>query len=218
MLTRDKKNIILLCYAVWRVDDPLLFHQSVGSMAGADTKLDGLVTNSMISVLGRYDLSALVSTEPEDLHVDDIEGEVLQTASEAAVGKYGIAIEEIGFKRLSLPEGNIRYVFEQMRAERKQYAARFRAEGDREASKIRSETDLEAATIRAEARESAARIRGEAEAEAARIYAEAHKADPEFYRFLRSLDSLGRIVGKKTTVILRTDTEPFNLLESKERR
>jgi membrane protease subunit HflC len=213
MLTRDKKNVILLSYVVWSVSDPLRFYQSLGSIEAADAKLDGLVTNAKISVLGGYDLSALVSTVPEDLMVTEIERSILADVATKAGEKYGVAIEEVGFKRLSLPEGNTRYVFEQMRAERKQYAARFRAEGEREAAKIRADTDLEVAQIRAEANEEAARIRGEAEAEAAGIYADAHSLDPEFYRFMRSLESMEKVLGKKSTVVLRTDSPPFQLLQ-----
>jgi membrane protease subunit HflC len=213
MLTRDKKNVILLSYVVWRVAEPLRFYQSLGSVEGADAKLDGLVTNAKISVLGGYDLSSLVSTDPEDLQVEEIEARILAEVADKAADKYGVTIEEVGFQRLSLPEGNTRYVFEQMRAERKQYAARFRAEGEREAAKIRADTDLEVAQIRAEANEEAARIRGEAEAEAARIYAEAHSLDPEFYRFKRSLESMEKLLGKQSTVVLRTDAAPFDVLE-----
>ena len=213
MLTRDKKNVILLSYVVWRVSDPLRFYQSLGSVEAADAKLDGLVTNAKISVLGGYDLSAMVSTDPDDLRITEIEQAILADVATKAGEKYGVDIEEVGFKRLSLPEGNTRYVFEQMRAERKQYAARFRAEGEREAAKIRADTDLEVAQIRAEANEEAARIRGEADAEAARIYAEAHSLDPEFYRFMRSLESMEKVLGKKSTVVLRTDSPPFSLLQ-----
>ena len=38
-------------------------------------------------------------------------------------------IHDVGLSRLSLPKENISAVFQQMRAERKQYAATFKAEG-----------------------------------------------------------------------------------------
>jgi len=215
MLTRDKKNVILLSYVVWRISDPLRFYQSVGDVEAADSKIDGLVTNAKISVLGGYDLSALVSTKAEDLMTAQIEAAILSNVESNADDKYGVRIEEVGFERLSLPESNTRFVFDQMRAERKQYAARYRAEGEREAQSIRSSTMLEVAEIRAEASEKAARIRGEAEAEAARIYADAHSVDPSFYRFTRSLDSMGKILNEKSHVVLRTDSPPFQLLQEK---
>lgn len=102
-----------------------------------------------------------------------------------------------------------------MRAERRQFAARFEAEGEREASRIRSEVELEAAKIRAKGAEEEARIRGESAAQVAKAYGDAHRTNPEFYRFTRSLDSLGKLVNGNTTLILRTDSEPFSLLQSK---
>jgi membrane protease subunit HflC len=213
LLTRDKKNILLMTSAVWRPSDPLLFFKAVGTPEDADDKLRGLVTNAEIAVFGRYDLDALVSTDETTLQVDTIEGEILEAVNAISQDKYGIEVLSVGFRRVSLPEENVRYVFEQMRAERRQYAAAFRAEGALQASKIRTEADLEAARIRADGEEEAARILGTAEAEAAAIYAEAHGKDPEFYQFLRSLESLDRVVGDNASVTLRTDAEPFRLLK-----
>jgi membrane protease subunit HflC len=213
MLTRDKKNVIVRTFVVWRIGDPLAFAQSIGT-DDAEGKLDGLLTNAAISTLGGHDLSAIVSTNPKDLQVDQIESELLAGTAPAAQKSYGVEIEQIRLERIALPEENVKAVFEQMRAERRQYAARFRAEGEREASRIRSEADLEAARIRAQGAEQEARIRGESAALVAKTYADAHRVDPELYRFTRSLDSLDRLVGNETTLILRTDAEPFSLLQN----
>ena len=213
LLTRDKKNIVLMTSAVWRPSDPLMFFKAVGTIDAADDKLRGLVTNAQIAAFGRHDLSALVSTDETTLKVATIEGEILEAVNQISQGEYGIEVLSIGFRRVSLPEENVRFVFEQMRAERQQHAAVFRAEGELQASKIRTEADLEAARIRAEGEEAAARILGTAEAEAAAIYAEAHGKDPDFYQFLRSLESLDRVIGEKANVTLRTDAEPFHLLK-----
>ncbi len=113
-----------------------------------------------------------------------------------------------------MPEDNVTAVFAQMRAERRQFAAKFQAEGEREASRIRSEATLEAAKIRATGEQEAARIRGESAAEIAKTYADAHKVDPELYKFTRSLESLDKLVTGSTSLILRTDSEPFSLLQS----
>jgi modulator of FtsH protease HflC len=219
MLTRDKKNIIARTFVVWRIGDPLTFTQAVGisgnTAAGAEGKLDGLLTNAAIGTLGGHDLSALVSTNPADLQVDQIESELLASTAPVAQRSYGVTVEQIRLERIALPEENVRAVFDQMRAERRQFAAKFEAEGDLEASRIRSEAILEAARIRAKADEEEARIRGESAAEIAKTYADAHRIDPELYRFTRSLDSLSKVVGGNTSLILRTDSEPFSLLQNK---
>lgn len=218
MLTRDKKNIIARTFIVWRIGEPLTFAQAIGAGDTAEDKLDGLLTNAAIGTLGGHDLASLVSTEPDDLQVDQIESELLGATAPTALRSYGVTIEQIRLERIALPEENVRAVFEQMRAERRQYAARFEAEGTQAASAIRSEADLEAARIRAKASEEEARIRGNTAAAVAKTYGEAHRLDPELYRFTRSLESLGKLVSGNTTLILRTDSEPFSLLQSKDGR
>jgi modulator of FtsH protease HflC len=215
MLTRDKKNIIARTFVVWRIGDPLTFAQAVGVGRGAEGKLDGLLTNAAIGTLGRHDLSALVSTTPSDLQVDQIEAELMSSTAPMALHNYGVAMEQIRLERIALPEENVTAVFDQMRAERHQFAARYQAEGEQAASKIRSDADLEAARIKAKGTEEEARIRGESAALVAKTYADAHRIDPDLYRFTRSLDSLDKVVTSSTSLILRTDSEPFSALQSK---
>jgi modulator of FtsH protease HflC len=218
MLTRDKKNIIARTFVVWRIGDALGFTQAIGAATGAEGKLDGLLTNAAIGTLGGHDLSALVSTNPGDLRVDQIESELLLATAPVALRSYGVVIEQIRLERIALPEANVTAVFEQMRAERRQFAAKFQAEGEREASRIRSEAELEAARISAKGAEEEARIRGESAARVAKIYGDAHRVDPDLYRFTRSLESLGKLVTGSTSLILRTDSEPFSLLQSKDQK
>jgi len=218
MLTRDKKNVIARTFVVWRIGDPLTFTQAIGNEAGAEDKLDGLLTNAAIGTLGGHDLSALVSTDPSDLQMDQIESELLASTAPLALRSYGVNVEQVRLERLALPEENVTAVFDQMRAERRQFAAKYQAEGQQEASKIRSQADLDAAEIRAKGTEEQARIRGESAAQVAKIYADAHRIDPELYRFTRSLDSLTKLVTDNTSLILRTDSEPFSLLEGKDKK
>lgn len=216
MLTRDKKNIIARTFVVWRIGDALAFTQAIGREDAAEAKLDGLLTNAAIGTLGGHDLSALVSTNPDDLRVDQIESELLAATAPVARQSYGVAIEQVRLERIALPEENVKAVFEQMRAERRQFAARFDAEGALEASRIRSEAELEAARIRAKSAEEEARIRGESAAHIAKTYADAHRVDPDLYKFTRSLESLDKLVTGNTSLILRTDSEPFSFLLGKD--
>ncbi|MGH7125499.1 MAG: hypothetical protein ACREFI_14075, partial [Stellaceae bacterium] len=72
------------------------------------------------------------------------------------------------------------------------------------------------AKIRSKGLEEQARIRGKSAAEVAKTYGDAHRLDPELYRFTRSLDSLDKLVTGSTSLILRTDSEPFSLLQGKD--
>ena len=158
-----------------------------------------------------------MSTTPGDLKVDQIEAELLASSAPLAMQSYGVKIEQIRIERIALPEENVTAVFDQMRAERRQFAAKFEAEGQREASRITSEAELEAARIRAKGTEEELRVTGESAARVAKTYADAHRGDPELYRFTRSLESIDKLVSGNTTLVLRTDSEPFSVLQGSQR-
>lgn len=211
-LTRDKKSIILLTYIVWNVAEPLTFLQSVGTYANAEQKIEGLVSSSKNNVLGNYDLSNLVSTDPTQLKLEEIEAKILESVAGRARENFGVTISKLGVKRLAYPENNVAAIFTQMKAERGQFAAKYRAEGRMQASIIVSETDLEIAKINADAVRASAAIKGEADRQAAEIYAEAHSKGREFYKFNRSLEVLEKMINQNTTFILRSDQPPFDLI------
>jgi membrane protease subunit HflC len=202
----------LLTYVVWRVDDPLLFFQSLGTTELAEQKLDGMVTAGKNFHLGRYDLTALVSTEPDRIKLDEIERALLDEVRVAAKEKFGVTVQQVGVKRIAYPEENISAVLAQMREERKAEAKALRAEGTKEAQRIRDEGLVKSEEILREGRVEAGKILGVAEKEAAEIYAEAHRMDPDFYRFWRSMQVIKKTLGAKATVVMRNDQEPFNEL------
>lgn len=213
-LTQDKRNVILPVFLAWRVSDPLKFLQALGTPDAAPGKLDSLATSARNALLGRYDFQQLVTTDPAKLKLAELEQRLGDAIRPPALAAFGIAIEQVGIKRIALPETNTLYVFERMKAERGQYAARFRAEGRREAEELRAKTDAERTVLLAEAQKFAEETRGKAEAEAARIYADAHSQDPEFYKFLRELETLRKVMKENSTLILDTDTSPFNQLKA----
>lgn len=210
--TRDKRGVILLTYVGWRIEKPLLFLQSAGSTEVAEKKLDGMVTAAKNFQMGRYDLSALVSTQPGAIKAGEIEQAILDDVRGPMLDKFGVHVEQVGFKRIAFPEENVPAVLANMRAERKAEADRLRAEGDREAQGIRDDALVKSEEMLREGRVKAGAIRGQAEKEAAEIYGHAHKLDPEFYNFWRSLEALKKVLGGKATLILRTDQGFFDVL------
>lgn len=211
-LTRDRRNVVLLTYVVWQINNPKLFLQSVGDESAASVKLDGMVTAAKNTLMGRYDLSALVSTDASKIRTSEIEAAILSEVQSIASEKFGIDIQQVGFKRIAYEQANVTAVLAQMRAEREAEAKQLRAEGDKEARKIRDDAAVKSEEILREGRLGAGRIRGEAERDAAEIYAKAHRTDPEFYRYWRSLEALKKTLGQDATVVLRTDQGFFDLL------
>jgi membrane protease subunit HflC len=212
--TRDKRNIILLTYVAWHIEKPLLFLQAVGNQEIAEKKIDGMVTAAKNFQLGRYDLSALISTQTEMLKVDQIEAAILDEIGSPLMEKFGIQVDQVGFKRIAFAEENVPAVLAHMRSERKAEADRLRAEGEKEAQAIRDAALVKSEEALREGREQAGQVRGQAEKDAARIYADAQDADPDFYRFWRSLEAAKKVLAGKATLILRTDQGFFDVLNS----
>ncbi|MES2437885.1 MAG: protease modulator HflC [Verrucomicrobiota bacterium] len=215
-LTQDQRNVIVPVFFTWKVADPLRFHVSVKDTANASSKLDALVTSARNSVLGRHPFGDLVAAEGRASMLPELEREMVALAAADARAHLGIELLSTGVTQIQLPEANTESVFRRMRAERKREATQFRAEGRSKAAEMKAETDKEATGLIATAKREAEEIRGKAEAEAAGIYAQAHGEAPEFYRFLREMQSLRTVVDKNTTVVLDTSVAPFHWLKESE--
>ncbi|MFO0959432.1 MAG: protease modulator HflC [Isosphaeraceae bacterium] len=211
LLTRDKKNLEVAWYTAWKIDDIDRFLRSVRTMPEASARLEELALALLAAELGNRDLNDLVQEGP-DSSLGNLMGVVSQQAAAQALDEYGIAVQDVRLRRLNYPEEVRAAVFEQIRSERKRVAAATRAEGESRARQIRSAADRERAAILAEAEAEAARTLGKGEAEATRIANEAHAADPDFYRFLKTLEAYRSALDQRTTLILSTDSEFLKLL------
>lgn len=211
-LTNDKRNIILQTYTVWRIEDPKLFYTSIGDMTTASKYLNDLLANGKNGVMGAYGLSSLVSTDESDIHLTEIEDGILNAVKEKASDNYGVSVESVRVKRLSLPYTNIESVFEQMSTDRQKYVTQLLAEGERDATIIRSQADTDAAQIIAEGQMEAAAIEAETERQVSEIYAEAYQKNPELFTMLRQLSALEGYVSQDTTLIMESGESPFSVL------
>ena len=210
-LTADKKNIILEAYATWKVTDPLTFIKTVRDPLGAETRLADSVASEIGAALGQVELSQLVTVDAAQLKLPDTLSTVTQSTA-SRTEQYGFIVTDVRLKQLTFPQANLTSVFQRMKAEREAIARQFRSEGTEEAAKVRAGADAEQARILAEANQQAAEIRGQADAEAIAIYAAAFGKDPEFYRFLRTLQSYEAFIDSNTTLLLSSDSELLQYL------
>ncbi|HML45408.1 MAG TPA: protease modulator HflC, partial [Clostridia bacterium] len=178
-LTRDKRNIIMQTYLVWNIEDLSLFYTSIGNMDTASKYLNDLLANGKNSVMGGYDLSALVSTDLTLIELDDIEKGILAAVAGKARDNYGIHVSSVQVKRLAFPYTNVESVFEQMSTDRQRYVTQLLSEGQRDAAIIKSQADTDAAQIIADGQTQAASIKAETERLVAAVYAEAYEENPE---------------------------------------
>ena len=205
-LTLDKKNVVARTFLTWRLDDPLRYLQTVQLRDAAEARLAAVTSSEIGAAFGSVPFDALVSTDADRMRLGAIIDQVEQRVRDTAAREYGVKLVSLRVERLAFPQQNEASVFQRMRAERQRIAKQFRSEGEEQSLKIRAEADRERARILAEADRKASEIRGQAEAEAARIYADALAADPDFYRFVRTLEAYDKIIDKDTTVILPADS------------
>ena len=132
--------------------------------------------------------------------------------------QFGVELKDVRIKRINYVEEVQRKVFDRMIAERKRIAAKYRSEGDGKSAEIRGEKDLELKKIQSAAYRQAQEIKGKADAEATKIYALAYNLDPEFYQFIKTLDTYRSSFDKQTWFLLSTDSEFLKYLKSSIKR
>lgn len=198
-LTSDKKAIVLDNYARWRITDPLTFYRNVRTIPGAQTRLDDMVYSQLRVHVGRHTLTEVVSSKRAE-----IMAEVTRRTAEL-MAEYGMEIIDVRIKRTDLPPENQRAIFGRMRAERERQAKQYRSEGQEESTKIRSAADRERAILLAEANQKAEIIRGEGDASATRLFAAAYGQAPEFFEFMRGLETIRNSLKEGTRFVLTPD-------------
>ena len=207
IITKDKKKLEVDNYARWRIADPLLFYRSVRTLNGALSRIDPIVYSELRVELGKHELSEIVDKRRVKIM------ETVSDKTEEKLAEYGIDIIDVRIKRADLSKENERAVFDRMRAERQRKAKQYRSEGEEEALMIRAETDKKKTIILANAYKESQILKGEGDAKAVEIYADAFKSDPKFYEFIRTLEAYEKVVDKKSTLILSTDSDLFDMLK-----
>ena len=211
-LTRDKKNVVIENYVVWKIQDPDRFVQTVGDASAAEMRLHDIIWSGLSAALGAHDLDSIVGTEPDKAQTSSILDNLSALTDRAALEQYGINVVDVRIKRLNLPEQNKQSVYARMRAERERIARQYRAEGEEQALSIRADADRQKEEILSVAYKQAENIKGQGDAESTRIYGQAYSKNPTFYKLLRTLESYKKVLDDKTTAILSSDSELLKVL------
>jgi len=234
--TKDKKYIWVDTTARWHIVDALKFLQSVTNEVGAHARLDDIIDSATRDFITNHNLVELVrdtnritkyvgqaGADPEEQISGEIEEinfgrealtrGIVQEASKI-VPQYGIELIDVRIKRINYVKEVQEKVFERMISERNRAAEQYRSEGQGKKAEIEGEMKKELNSIRSEAYKVAEEVKGNADAEAIGIYADAYNKDPEFYAFLKTLDSYKNTIDKDTTIILSTDSEYLDYLKN----
>jgi membrane protease subunit HflC len=215
--TRDGLRVLVQSYVAWQVpDDPQRVRQFLRSVRNqpdeAARQLRSFLNAQLHITSSNFDLTDLVNIDSTKVRLDVFERELREQVAPRMLAVYGIEIRQVGVERMTLPDETLAATVSRMRAERETAAAQVTADGLRKAAAIRADADRDAREVVAQAREQAAHTEADAQQAAARIYAKAYQSDPGLYSTLRSLDSLSQILGRNSSLILRTDAAPFRVL------
>jgi len=231
--TKDKKFIWVDTTARWKISNALTFLQTVGNETGAHSKLDDIINSATRDTITSHLLVEAVrdsnriielDEDSEDMIVTDealesievgraqLEAAILNIAQELAP-QYGIEVVDVRIKRLNYVENVRNEVYGRMIAERKRAAELYRSEGHGKRAEIDGQRGKELKRITSEAYRTAQGLKGTADAEVTKIYADAYNQDPEFYSFLKTLDTYGKTIDSDTTLILTTEDEYYRHLK-----
>jgi membrane protease subunit HflC len=215
--TRDGLRILVQAFVAWRVPaEPERVEQFLRTVRNdpdeAARQIRSLVAAALQVTASSFDLADLVNTDPGKQALPAFEQKLREQIAPRVEQIYGIAITQVGIERLGLPQETLAATVGRMRAEREVVAAQVTTEGLREAAAIRSNAERDARVTIAQAHTDAAQIEADSQKQAAEIHARAYSSDPQLYLLLRSLDTLGAVVGGNTRLVVRTDAEPFHML------
>jgi membrane protease subunit HflC len=225
--TNDKTFVYLDVTARWRISDALVFLQAVNNEIRAQTILDDILDGTVRDLVNKNDLVEIIRSSdfsPETMTNSAVEVERLQfgrdkitsmihEAASKITPKYGIELVDVMFKRVNYIDTVRRKVYDRMISERKRIAAEKRSMGEGQKAEIMGKVERELKVIISSANREAEEIKGKADAEAAKIYADAYNQDPEFYSFIKSLESYKDAVGENTNLVISADSEFYKFLQ-----
>jgi membrane protease subunit HflC len=230
--TKDKKFIWVDNYARWRIKDPLRFFQAVRDERGARLRLDGIIDGETRNAVASFDLIEIVRSSNREFQItEDLAGigageaavkiatgrskiaQIILDKAAKITPEFGIELVDVRFKRINYTDSVQQTVFQRMISERKRIAERSRSEGQGKAAEIRGQKERDMLAASSVGYKNAQGLKGAADAKATAIYSRAYGRDPEFYQFLKAMETLNGSFSEGTTVILSTDSELLKYLK-----
>ena len=203
VILSDQKRLQVDAYARYKIEDPLLFFQTVRNEIGARGRLEAIIDSSVRRALGRETLASILTGQRNDI-TRSIGDEVNESVS-----SLGIKIIDVRLRRADYPEATSQNIFNRMKSEREREAKEFRATGEEEAQKIRADAEKTRTVIISEAQREAQETRGAGDSNAIRIYAESFGQDAEFFAFYRSMEAYDKSMTDTGTSMVISPTSSF---------
>ena len=209
--TRDQKQVVIGLNVIYRIKDLKRFKEAAPKLETALGYLGGRMRTAKAAVVGKYDYDQLINTDPNLMKIEQMRAEILEMIAPDVMEKYGLEVSDVLFSSIGVPEKTATAIASRMKQERETEAARKRDEGKTKAEEIRTLANTEKSKMITQAQAKAKSLMAEGDAEAASYYAVFTK-EPDLASFLRKIQAMKKILSSKSTLILSTDSAPFDVL------
>ncbi|MFO0838692.1 MAG: SPFH domain-containing protein [Phycisphaerae bacterium] len=206
--TREGNNLIVGCYAIWRIKDPLQFYVRAKSIAEAQTKIRERINASRATIVGQRRMSDFVNLDAAELErgFDGMQNDMLAEAAPGLLADFGVELVHVGVRRVSLPEDVTRTVIQSMISERNSKAAGFRQEGAARAEATKARAESIKNQILSFAKRRAAAIESQGVEASKRYLEQIQEQDQELFIFLRGVEALQNSLKENATIFIDSNS------------
>ena len=235
--TLDNKYIFIDAFARWRISDALQFYKSAKNEMLAQSILDDILDGAVRDEIANRTMVEIVRSSERVMVIQDVESSsvnvnnkviedfsakgarleivesILESVSKRLLElKMGIEILDVQLKRINYTSQVQEQVFKRMISGQNQIAEKYRAQGQGKKQEILGMQVQRKKEIISNAYLESQKIKGEADANATRIYADAYGKSPEFYNFIKTLETYSNTLDSSTQFILSTDNHYLKYL------
>jgi len=235
--TLDNKYIFIDAFARWRISDALQFYKSAKNEMLAQSRLDDILDGAVRDEIANRTMVEIVRSSDRVMVIQDVESssvnvnnkviedfsakgarlEIVESILESVSKRLldlnmGIEILDVQLKRINYTRQVQEQVFNRMISGQNQIAEKYRAQGQGKKQEILGMQVQRKKEIISGAYLESQKIKGEADANATRIYADAYGKSPEFYNFIKTLETYSNTLDSSTQFILSTDNHYLKYL------
>ena len=228
--TLDNKYIFIDAFARWRISDALQFYKAAKNEMLAQSILDDILDGAVRDEIANRTMVEIVRSSKREMAIKDVESSsvninkkvikdmsakgarlaiidsILSSVSEKLIDlNMGIEILDVQLKRINYTRQVQEQVFNRMISGQNQIAEKYRAQGEGKKQEILGMQVQRKKEIISGAYLESQKIKGEADANATRIYADAYGKAPEFYNFIKTLETYSNTLDSSTQFILSTE-------------
>ena len=235
--TKDNKYILIDTFAKWKISDALEFYKSAKNELMAQSRLDDIIDGAVRDEIANRSMSEIVKSTDRVMNINDsaysadnrdhskeeyvtdgarleiIENILKNVDIKLKELKMGIEIVDVQIKRVSYNKQVQNKLFNRMISEQNMIAEKYRAQGQGSQQEILGKQIQKEKEIKSGAYLKSQNIKGSADAEATQIYAESYGQSPEFYNYLKTLETYKNTLDSSTLFILSTDNKYLKFLD-----